>query len=79
MLTALGLFSQDVANVVAGTGTKDVDQALRTLLALGAETIAAVRLLAVADKVDGGIGDREGGQKSEGESLEHIDWLLRLV
>ncbi len=53
-----------MANVVVGAGAEDGPEALGALQALGAETIAARRLLAVADEVDGG---RRSGDRGEEE------------
>ena len=60
-------FGHDVFDIIFRVGAEDVHQALSPLLALGAQPIAAVGLLAVTDEVDYGLGrsQRDVEEKSK--------------
>ncbi len=64
-----------MANVVGRAGAKDGPQALGALQARGAEAVAAGRLLAVADEVDGGRRNRDRREEEEELLGLHVSGL----
>lgn len=73
LLTTLRGLSHDVTNVVAGASTKDATQALSTLKTSRAQSISIIRLLAMADKVNSWVCNRNSGssQNAKSNSLNH--------
>ena len=67
-----------MADAVAGRCTEHVSQALRSLQALGAQAIAVLGFLTMANEVDHWLckGQREGGQAKEGVNEQHLDLTL---
>lgn len=69
--TTLRRLSHDMSDVIRRASTEDIAQTLRALQTLRIQAVSRVRLLAVADEVDDGVGDGESRQEGEGENLEH--------
>lgn len=71
--TALWLLCHNVSDTVLRASTKDISQALSSLLTLCAQTVSTGWLLAVSNEIDGGLGgDRSSStQRSEGLAEEH--------
>lgn len=82
MLTRRGRLGHDVADVVLGARAKHVPQALRSLLALVAQTVASIGgLLAMADKVHCRLaGGGEASQDEDGGQSHGVPiWVIASV
>ena len=69
--TTLRRLSHDMSDVIRRASAEDIAQTLRALQTLRIQAVSRIRLLAVADEVDDGVGDGESRQEGEGENLEH--------
>lgn len=73
--TTLRRLSHDMSDVIRRASAEDIAQTLRALQTLRIQAVSRIRLLAVADEVDDGVGDGESRQEGEGENLEHRELL----